>query len=63
MTAHLESDCDTDLLERHAAYEAEITSALLDETCEERAERLELVELAQEMILTAFRASTEEHNS
>src|SRR5262249_10552626 len=45
--------------ERRVAYEAEVTDALLDETQAERAERLELVRLAQEMILQAFRLCEE----
>jgi hypothetical protein len=60
MTAHIQSDCDTDLLERRTAYEAEVVDALLDESAEERAERLALVEIAQAMILRAFQVATQE---
>ena len=56
MTANIQPDCDTNLLERRSAYEAEVTDALLDESEEERAERLELVRIAQAMILRAFHA-------
>ncbi|HEV7128852.1 MAG TPA: hypothetical protein VGN32_15590 [Ktedonobacterales bacterium] len=60
MTAHIQSDCDTDLLERRTAYEAEVVDALLDESAEERAERLALVEIAQAMILRAFQVAAQE---
>lgn len=39
------------LAERRAAYEADVINALLDESEAEREERLELVRMAQAMIL------------
>ena len=54
MTANIQYDRRTSLAERRDAYEAEITDALLDESPEEREERLELVRAAQEMVLLAF---------
>lgn len=57
MTANVQSDPSTGLAERHSLYEAEVVEALLDESEEERAERLELVRAAEAMVLAAF------HNS
>jgi hypothetical protein len=55
MTANIQYDSQTSLAERRSAYEAEVTDALLDETADEREERLALVRAAQEMIMLAFR--------
>jgi hypothetical protein len=54
MTANIQYDRQTSLAERRDAYEAEIADALLDESAEEREERLELVRAAQEMVVLAF---------
>ncbi|HEX9058299.1 MAG TPA: hypothetical protein VF818_12285 [Ktedonobacterales bacterium] len=54
MTAHIQYDSETSVAERRSAYEAEVTNALLDETPEEREERLALVRAAQEMVRLAF---------
>ena len=54
MTADITCDRQAAIDERRVAYETEVTDALLDETQEERDERLELVRLAQAMILQAF---------
>jgi hypothetical protein len=54
MTANVQYDPSTSLAERHSLYEAEVAEALLDETDEERAERLELVRAAEAMVLAAF---------
>lgn len=56
MTANLQYDCQTSLAERRGRYEREVADALLDETPEEREDRLELVRVAQEMVLRAFQA-------
>jgi len=52
-----DTTCDRQALiaERRAAYEADVINALLEECSAEREERLELVRIAQEMILRAFR--------
>lgn len=63
MTAHVQSECDTDLLQRRSAYEAEVADALLDESDDEREERLELVRIAQAMILRAFQCVAAEGES
>lgn len=54
MTTDTTCDRQAAIAERRAAYEAEVVDALLDETREEREERLELVRIAQAMILEAF---------
>ena len=59
MTANIQYDSQTSLAERRGAYDAEVTDALLDESPEEREERLELVRIAQEMILLAFHQGCE----
>lgn len=59
MTANIQFDSRTSLAERRGLYEREIADALLDETPEEREERLELVRLAQEMVLRAFQTMCE----
>jgi hypothetical protein len=60
MTANLQYDSQTSLAERRGQYERDVTDALLDETPEEREERLELVRLAQEMVLRAFQTMCEQ---
>lgn len=57
MTANVQYDPSTSVDERHKLYEAEVVEALLDETEEERAERLALVRAAEAMILHAFQQS------
>lgn len=59
MTANIQYDSQTSLAERRGVYEREVTDALLEETPEEREERLELVRVAQEMVLRAFQAMCE----
>jgi hypothetical protein len=59
MTANLQFDSQVSLAERRGMYEREVADALLDETPEEREERLELVRMAQEMVLRAFQATCE----
>lgn len=59
MTADIQYDRDTDLVQRRSAYEAEVVDALLDETPEEREERLELVRAAEAMVLLAFQHMSE----
>lgn len=54
MTANVQYDPSTELAERHSLYETEVAEALLDESEEERAERLELVRVAEAMVLAAF---------
>jgi hypothetical protein len=54
MTANIQFDSQTSLAQRRGEYEREVIDALLDETPEEREERLELVRVAQEMVLRAF---------
>lgn len=55
MTTNVTCDRQAAIQERRNAYEAEVIDALLDESSEERNERLELVRLAEAMILQAFR--------
>lgn len=59
MTADTTCDRRAAINERRAAYETEVVNALLDETQAEREERLELVRLAQAMILRAFQLDHE----
>jgi hypothetical protein len=59
MTADTTLDRYAAITERRAAYEADVTDALLDEDADERAERLELVRLAQAMILHALHLEDE----
>lgn len=56
MTTDVTCDRHAAIQERRSAYEAEVINALLDESSEERNERLELVRLAEAMILQAFRS-------
>ena len=59
MTADTTCDRQALIAERRAAYEADVASALLEESDAEREERLELVRLAQAMILRAFQLEDE----
>jgi len=59
MTADTTCDREAAIRERRAAYENMVIEALLDESEEEREERLELVRLAQQMILIALPRSSE----
>ena len=61
MTANVQFDPSTSVDERHTLYEAAVVEALLDETEEERAERLALVRAAEAMILRAFHQSCADH--
>ncbi|MGZ3637688.1 MAG: hypothetical protein ACXWQR_00485 [Ktedonobacterales bacterium] len=54
MTADTTCGYSAALAERRAAYEADVINALLDETEAEREERLELVRMAQAMILRSL---------
>ena len=54
MTTETTCDRDTSLAARRAAYEAEVARALLDESDEERAERVALARAAQRALLYAF---------
>jgi hypothetical protein len=59
MTADTTCDREAAIRERRTAYEKMVIEALLDESDEEREERLELVRLAQAMILQALPRSNE----
>jgi hypothetical protein len=59
VTAYTQSDHRATLAERRRAYEAEVVDGLLEESPEEREERLALVRAAQEMVLLAFRRMCE----
>ena len=56
-----DTTCDRQALiaERRATYEADVIRALLEESTAEREERLELVRIAQEMIVRAFQLEAE----
>lgn len=54
MTTDATCDRQAAIAERRQAYEAEVVNALLDESQEEREERLELVRLAQALVLRTF---------
>ena len=54
MTTNLECDAVTSTIAYRRAYDELVAEALLDESDEERAERLELVEAAQAILLRAF---------
>lgn len=56
MTAYIQSDRRSLLLERRKLYEAEVAEALLNEDAEEREERLHLVHACQPMLRDAFDA-------
>lgn len=59
MTADATCDRQAAIAERRQAYEAEVVNALLDESQEEREERLELVRLAQALVLRTFQLQQE----
>lgn len=59
MTADTTCDRQAAIKERRTAYEAEVIDALLDESAAEREERIELVRIAQAMILRAFHVDDE----
>lgn len=50
MTAYIQSDRRSLLLERRARYDDEVAQALLDEDADEREERLSLVRDCQPML-------------
>lgn len=54
MTADTTCDRQAAIQERRRAYETAVVNALLEETHAEREERLELVRLAQLMVLRSF---------
>jgi hypothetical protein len=56
-----DTTCDRQALiaERRATYEADVIRALLEESTAEHEERLELVRVAQEMVLRAFQLEAE----
>lgn len=54
MTTDTTCEASAALAERRAAYEADVINALLDESEAEREERLELVRMAQAMILRSL---------
>ncbi len=57
MTAYIQSDRRSLLLERRKLYEAEVAAALLDEDAQEREERLGLVRDCQPMLGDVLRAT------
>ncbi len=59
MTADTACERQEAIRERRAAYEMEVVHALLDESAEERAERLELVRRAQAMLVRVFQLAEE----
>jgi hypothetical protein len=56
-----DTTCDRQALiaERRATYEADVIRALLEESSAEHEERLELVRIAQEMVVRAFQLEAE----
>ncbi len=54
MTANIQCDCEMSIAERRAAYEAAVAKALCEESAEERAERIALVQAAQRLIMLAL---------
>ncbi len=54
MTAYIQSDRRSLLLERRKLYEAEVAEALLNEDPEEREERLRLVRACQPMLVATL---------
>jgi hypothetical protein len=56
-----DTTCDRQALiaERRATYEADVIRALLEESTAEHEERLELVRIAQEMVIRAFQLEAE----
>ena len=59
MTANIQCDCDLSIAERRAAYEAAVAQALCDESAEERAERVALVQAAQWLVLWTLQQHAE----
>jgi hypothetical protein len=59
MTADTTCDRQALIAERRATYEADVIRALLEESIAEREERLELVRIAQEMVVRAFQLEAE----
>lgn len=59
MTANIQFDHETRVAERRSAYESEVIAALLDETVEERDERIALLQVAQELVQRAFEQANE----
>jgi hypothetical protein len=59
MTANIQCDSELSIAERRAAYEAAVAEALCDESAEERAERIALVQAAQRLVLLAFQQAGE----
>ncbi|HLV99583.1 MAG TPA: hypothetical protein VKT82_12995 [Ktedonobacterales bacterium] len=57
MTAYIQSDRRSLLLERRKLYEAEVAEALLNEDAEEREERLSLVRNCQPMLGDVLRTT------
>jgi hypothetical protein len=56
-----DTTCDRQALiaERRATYEADVIRALLEESTAEHEERLDLVRIAQEMVVRAFQLEAE----
>ena len=59
MTTDTTCDRQAVIAERRATYEADVIRALLEESTAEHEERLELVRVAQEMIVRAFQLEAE----
>jgi hypothetical protein len=59
MTANIQCDCELSIAERRAAYEAAVVQALCDESAEERAERVALVQAAQWLVLLTLQQHAE----
>jgi hypothetical protein len=59
MTADTTLERQAAIAERRATYEADVAYALLDESDAERDERVELVRIAQAMILRALQLGDE----
>lgn len=59
MTANIQCDSELSIAERRAAYEAAVAEALCDESAEERAERIALVQAAQQLVMLAFQQAGE----
>jgi hypothetical protein len=59
MTTDTTCDRQAVIAERRATYEADVIRALLEESIAEHEERLELVRVAQEMIVRAFQLEAE----
>ena len=63
MAANIQCDCDLSITERRAAYEAAVVQALCEESAEERAERVALVQAAQWLMLSALLQQAERANA